>query len=77
MTEQTLHQDAILNDSLERDIMHARLNNGQTISFVQFLRHTLRLIGRGLVKTVHFAGELAEDIARARAASERFSRSWW
>lgn len=77
MTEHTLHQESILSDSLEREIMRARLDDNQTMPFAQLLRRTLKRMGRGLAHTFRFIGELTEDLARARAASERFSRSWW
>lgn len=77
MSEYTLGQDVRLNDSLERSIMDAALNNGEAVSIVNLSKDTLRFVARKVAAVGAFVVELSEALNKARAKSERYAGSPW
>lgn len=77
MSEQTLDQDGRLNDSLERGLMHATLENGEAVSIVALSKNALGFLRRKLVAFGSFMVVLSEELNEARAKSEKYSRSHW
>lgn len=77
MSEHVLNQNSRLNDSMERAIMDKALNNGETVSIVSLSKNALKLFKQKSIAFFNFMVELAEEINKVRAESERYSRTRW
>lgn len=77
MSEHILNQDSRLNDSMERKIMNQALSNGETVSIVTLSTNTFKFLKQKLVGFFNFLVDVAEEVHRVRAESERYSRTRW
>lgn len=77
MSEHVLNQNSRLNDSMERAIMDKALNNGETVSIVSLSKNVLKFFKQKSIAFFEFMVELAEEINKVRAESERYSRTRW
>ena len=77
MSEHILNQESRLNDSMERTIMNKALSNGETVSIVTLSKNTFKFLKHSLSAVFTFMVELAEEINKVRAESERYSRTRW
>lgn len=77
MSECTLNQDVKLNDSLERNLMNSTLSNGEAVSIVNLSKNAFKFAYRKLAAAGAFMVDLSEELNKARAASEKYSRSHW
>lgn len=77
MSEHILNQDGRLNDSMERSIMDKTLSNGEAVSIVTLSTNTFKFLKQKFGVFFNFLIELAEEINKVRAESERYSRSRW
>ena len=77
MSEHILNQNSGLNDSMERAVMDKALNNGETVSIANLSMNTFKFLKHTLSAAFTFMVELAEEINKVRAESERYSRTRW
>lgn len=77
MSEHVLNQNSRLNDSMERTIMDKALSNGETVSIVSLSKNVLKFFKQKTIAFFTFMVELAEEINKVRAESERYSSTRW
>lgn len=70
MSEHILEQSSCINDSVKR-------NKGETVSTASLSKNTFKFLKRKLQAAFNFMVELAEEVNKVRAESERYSRTRW
>ena len=75
MSEHVLKQNSSLNDSIERT---NSVDSGETVSIGSLSKDILKFLKQKSVASFNFLVELAEEINKVRAESERYySRTRW
>ena len=75
MSEHVLKQNSNLNDSIERT---NSVDSGETVSIGSLSKDILKFLKQKSVASFNFLVELAEEINKVRAESERYySRTRW
>ncbi len=77
MSHFTLAQSSRLNDTMESSLLHRPQSSRDTVSLSRVLRQSWHAVRRSLGAFGEFMIEASEELNRARAQSEKYTRSYW
>jgi len=77
MSDLSYNQSSRFSDSLERDLMHDALSNGESVSIVSGAKKVMASLKAGFIAFTSYMAELNRALDEARAKDAHYSRSQW